>query len=145
MAEDEKVDGAKIAAQIMSRLSPSVQEKVVKTIQASNPALAEKVQENLFNFEDIATLTSPSVQTLIKDISEQDLLLALRASSPDLKAKILSNLSERRKESILEQLEAMPPARLSDARAAQQRILKRVDELRTAGAVKSESTKDIWV
>lgn len=144
-SRDEKVDGAKIAAQILSSMKSAHKEKLVNAIQRADPTIAAKIQEKMLRFDDIAELTPPGVQLLIKEVQHSDLVLSLKTAGPAVKEVLFKNMSERKRQTINEDLAALPPTKLSDIEEAQMRIARKLDELRTAGLAKSANSQDVWV
>ncbi len=143
--KDEIVDGPKIAAEILNRMDPSNKEKIVKAIQTVSPEIATRIEDNLYNFDDIAELAPQGVQTLLKEVSERDVLLSLKTASTLVKDTLFSNMSERKRQIVQSDFEALPQVRLSEVQDAQRRILKKLDDLRTSGAIRTRTKHDVWV
>lgn len=143
--EDEKVDGAKIAAEILTRMPTPHREKVMKAIEKADPEIAVKVTEKMFNFSDIASLTPQGAQVLINAIEHKDLVISLKTAAPEVKEIFFGNMSERKAEMVREDFRALPKVRVSDVEDAQRRILKILDELRSSGQIRTQSKNDIWV
>lgn len=80
MSKDESVDGPKIAADIINRMSGE-KERIVRAISQKAPSLAQKIEDNLINFEKIGELTPQGVQTLMHNVNSLDLVLASRCRS----------------------------------------------------------------
>ena len=87
----------------------------------------------LFTFEDCLQFDNRSMQTLLKEVAREDLLLALKTASPALSEKIFANVSSRAAEILREDLSSSGPARLKDVEAAQQRIVGAVRDLEADG------------
>ncbi|MCI5064490.1 hypothetical protein MRY87_02065 [bacterium] len=145
MTEDEKVDGTKVAAEILKRMDGPAQTRIVANIEAAAPELAEKIQENLFRFDDIAELPDRGVQVLVQSVNHHDLVLSLKTAAPTTKQRILENVSERKKNLIAADEASQGPIKLSEVESAQKRILNTLDELRSSGKVRTGSSHDIWV
>ena len=143
--KDEPVDGPKVAADILNHMRPANKEKIVKAIQTSHPEIAERIEDSLYNFDDIAELAPQGVQTLLKEVQERDVVVSLKTASDKAKSAIFSNLSERKRRIVQSDFEALPSLRLSEVQEAQRRILKKLDELRTTGAVRTQGKHDVWV
>lgn len=143
--EDEAVDGPGIAAQILNRMSSENKARIVKSIQQSNPELATKIEEKLFNFEEIADLTPQGMQLLLKEVAHADVVLSLKKASPHVKSALMQNISERKQQMLEEDFINLPPVKLTDVENAQRRILFKLDELRKAGLIRTQSKNDVWV
>ncbi|MCB0340485.1 MAG: hypothetical protein KDD53_12815 [Bdellovibrionales bacterium] len=145
MSHDERVDGPKIAANILNKMSARNKERIVNRIQAKNPAIAAKINNRLFDFNDIMELAPQGVQVLIKEIDPSDLTLSMKTASPEVKEYLLDNMSARKRSLVVEELDSLPPIRLNEVEAAQRRVLQTLDDLRTAGLVRSREESEIWV
>jgi flagellar motor switch protein FliG len=89
----------------------------------------------MFVFEDILRVNDKGIQAVLKEIENEELALALRTASEELKEKIFKNMSERAAQLIKEEMEYMGPVRVSDVEAAQQKIVDVVRRLEDAGDV----------
>jgi flagellar motor switch protein FliG len=89
----------------------------------------------MFVFEDILLVNDKGIQTVLKEVDHDELSLALKTASDDMKDKIFRNMSERAATLIKEEMEYMGPVRLSDVEAAQQRIVDNVRRLEDAGEI----------
>jgi flagellar motor switch protein FliG len=143
--KDEKIDGAKIAADILKALPTAKRERLLQSVAQQAPALSIKISDNLFNFNDIAKLTSKGVQTLIAAIDHKDLVLSFKTASEEVKEIFLNNMSERKAKLVNEDFLSLGKTKLSEVEDAQKKILKILDDLRTSGQIRSEDKKDIWV
>lgn len=144
--EDETINGAKIAAEILNRMDPERKDRIVKKIQAADPQIAGKIEENLFSFEEIATLTPKSLQMLLSQVAREDLVLAMKASSADVQNKIFDNMSSRHAQMLEEEILSLAPTLASQAREAQRRILEQLENLRREGKILTEGAgRDLYV
>jgi flagellar motor switch protein FliG len=133
--EGRKVGGTSAVAEILNAVERSTEEEILSEIEEESGQLAEDIRQLMFVFEDINTLDDRNVRELLKEISNDELTLALKGSSEELKAKFFSNLSERAGTMIKEDLEIMGPVRLSDVEAAQISIVRAVRRLEAEGRI----------
>ena len=143
--KDEKVDGPAIAAKILQSMPQEKRVKLLKAIEARDPKISIKVTDNLFNFNDIATLTAQGVQILLSSIDQKDLVLSFKTASAEVKEIFLTNMSERKAVMVNEDFLSLGKVKLTDVEAAQRRILKVLDDLRTSGQIRSQNKNDMWV
>lgn len=124
MAKKVKVPGGGVegAAKLLSQLDSSHSKRLLDQIASSDPEMAQALQDNLVDFEDLRFLTVDMMRELLKEISLRDLGLALRISSPDLCKHFLSNISSGMKREV-EDVLAGPPVKASDAQQAKEDIL----------------------
>ncbi|CAG7856233.1 Flagellar motor switch protein FliG [biofilm metagenome] len=130
-----EIGGVEAAASILNFMDSGSSNTVLKKISENDTDLASKIQDKMFVFEDLTGLSSPDMQTVLRDIQSDRLLLALRGASNDLKEKIYGNMSKRAAEILRDDLEASPPAKLSDVEAAQKEILTSVKQLMESGQI----------
>lgn len=104
-------------------------------ITEANSELGQKIQDKMFVFEDLARIDDRGIQTLLREVSTDSLLLALRGADDEMKQKIFGNMSRRAAEMLRDDLEAAAPARLSEVEAAQKDILSIARRLADAGEI----------
>jgi flagellar motor switch protein FliG len=127
--------GVKTAAEIINLLGTSLEASVIDAIREQDPDLAQKIMDKMFTFEDLLKLDNKSLQMVLKEVSSDQLVVALKGASQDLREKILSNMSSRAAEALREDLESRGPVRLSEVEAQQKEILKIVRRLADEGQI----------
>tara|TARA_Y100001968_G_scaffold67972_1_gene58985 strand:+ start:75 stop:425 length:351 start_codon:yes stop_codon:yes gene_type:complete len=98
-------------------------------MDAQDPEVAESVRNLMFVFEDISKLTDREIQTLMREVDQKDLVVALKSASDEMKEKVLGNMSERVRTFITEEMEFQGPMRLSEVEEVQLRIVQQVRQL----------------
>ncbi len=131
----ETVGGVKTLVEILNSVGRSTEKNIIGVLEEKQPELAEEVKASLFTFEDITTLERGDVQKVLREINNDDLALALKGGSDDIKEFIYANLSERAVETLKEDLQFMGPSRLSAVEEAQQRIVSTIRMLDEKGEV----------
>jgi len=127
--------GVKTAAEIINLLGSGVDASVLESIRSYDADLAQKIMDKMFVFEDIGKLDSRSIQTVLREVASETLIVALKAASNEMKETILSNMSSRAAEALREDLEARGPMRLSEVEAQQREIIKIVRRLAEEGQI----------
>jgi flagellar motor switch protein FliG len=89
----------------------------------------------MFVFEDIQKVNDKGIQSVLKEVDNSELALALKTASKELQNKIFKNMSERAAQLIKEDMEYMGPVRVSDVESAQQRVVDIVRRLEESGDV----------
>lgn len=125
--------GIETAANILNFIESNVEASIMDQISDIDPDLSQKIQDKMFVFDDLIDVDDRGIQTLLREVSTDSLLLALRGADDALKEKIFSNMSRRAAEMLLDDLEAAPPARLSEVEAAQKEILAIARRMAEAG------------
>src|SRR3990167_2780859 len=127
--------GIKTAAEIINLLGSNVDTVVLESIRSHDPDLAQKIMDKMFVFDDVINLDDRAIQTVLKEIASETLIVALKGAMPELREKFLSNMSSRAAEALREDLESRGPMRLSEVEAQQKEILKTVRRLSDEGQI----------
>ena len=144
--EGKKVGGVPAVAEILNAVDRATEEEVLSEIEEESSQMAEEIRNLMFVFEDVGGLDDRAVRELLKDISNDDLTLALKGASDELKEHFFKNMSERAATMIREDLEIMGPTKLSDVEAAQQNIVRTVRKLEGEGRIAiSRGGGDVFV
>ncbi|MBT0663971.1 flagellar motor switch protein FliG [Geobacter pelophilus] len=130
-----KVGGVEKVVEMFNHLDRSKEKHILDKLDVMNPPLAEVIRKHLFTFEDIFKLDDRSIQAIMREISNDTLTLAMKASTEEVKEKVFRNISSRAAEMIKEDLEVMGPVRLSDVEKAQTEIIKIVRKMEEDGKV----------
>jgi flagellar motor switch protein FliG len=104
-------------------------------LEAEDPDLVEQIRRLMFVFEDILLVNDKGIQAVLKEVDNEELSLALKTASEELKQKIFKNMSERAAQLIQEDMQYMGPVRVSDVEGAQQKIVDVVRRLEDAGEI----------
>ncbi len=131
----EKVGGVETVAEILNLCDRTTEKTILEGVEAEDPDLVEAIRRLMFVFEDILLVNDKGIQSVLKEIDNDELCLALKTASDELKEKVFSNMSARASELIKEDMEYMGPVRLSDVEGAQQRIVDVVRRLEEAGEI----------
>lgn len=134
-AKSAMLGGVDKVASMMNYMEGSVSDVIMEEIAESNADLAQQIQDKLFVFADLEAVDDRSIQTLLREISSDQLLLALRGVNDELKEKIFKNMSKRGAEMLRDDLAASAPAKLSDVENAQKEILAIARRLSDAGQI----------
>lgn len=133
--EGKKVGGINSVAEILNAVDRATEEEVLAEIEEESASMAEEIRNLMFVFEDVKKLEDRSIREMLKEISNEDLTMALKGSTEEMRELFFRNMSERAGNMIREDLEIMGPTRLADVEAAQQNIVKIVRRLEGEGRV----------
>jgi len=131
----EKAGGIESVAEMLNLADRATEKSIMEGLEAEDPELVESIRRLMFVFEDILQVQDQGIQAMLKEVENDELALALKTASDDLKEKLFSNMSERASELISEEMEYMGPVRVSDVEAAQQKIVDIVRRLEDAGEI----------
>jgi flagellar motor switch protein FliG len=143
-----KLGGVKAAADILNLTGQSVEKAVLGSLSVDAPELSAEIKNLMFVFEDVIHMDDRSIQKVLREVDNKDLTLALKACTPDLGERLLSNISSRAAEMIREELEYMPPVRLREVEEVQQKIIDIIRRLEDEGQLyitKSADEGDMMV
>ncbi|MGL1864068.1 MAG: flagellar motor switch protein FliG [Pseudodesulfovibrio sp.] len=144
--EGKKVGGVPAVAEILNAVDRNTEEEVLSEIEEESSQMAEDIRNLMFVFEDVKAIDDVAIRELLKEVSNEDLTIALKGASEDLRDKFFKNLSERASAMIKEDLEIMPPKKLSEVEAAQQSVVKTVRRLEDEGKIViSRGGSDVFV
>ena len=129
----QKAGGVESVAEMLNLADRSTEKGILESLEAQDPDLVEQIRRLMFVFEDILLVNDKGIQLVLKEIENEELALALKTASEELREKIFRNMSERAVQLIKEDMEYMGPVRVSDVEAAQQKIVDVVRRLEDAG------------
>ena len=133
--EFSSAGGIDSLAEILNRAGRSTERNVVEAIAKRNNELADGIRQRLFTFDDLTVLTDRDIQLLLREVDQKDLALALRGVSPELTERMLTNMSQRGAQMLIEDMEAAPPQRRQVVDEAQSKVVGIVRRLEEAGAI----------
>ena len=129
------IGGIKAAAEILNYMDSTSEKAIMETIEKVDSDLATKIQEQMFTFADLVKIDDMGIQTLLKEVSSEQLVLALKTAEEELKEKIFRNMSERAREMLKEEMETKGPVKLSEVEKAQQEIVRIARRLEQEGKI----------
>ncbi|HHQ41256.1 MAG TPA: flagellar motor switch protein FliG [Chromatiales bacterium] len=115
--------GVKRAADILNFMETAVENQILETIREADADLGQQIQDKMFVFENLVDVDDRGIQALLREVSTDTLILALKGADEAVKEKIFKNMSKRAAEMLREDLEAKGPVRVSEVEAAQKEIL----------------------
>jgi flagellar motor switch protein FliG len=134
--------GAKPAAEIINMLGGNLETSVLDFIREADGDLAQKIQDNMFTFDDLMKIDDKGIQTLLKEVQSESLIIALKGATPELRERIFGNMSSRAAETLREDLESRGPVRVAEVEAEQKEMLKIVRRLSEEGQIVMASGGD---
>ncbi|MGD0959221.1 MAG: flagellar motor switch protein FliG [Methylomonas sp.] len=133
--KSSQIGGIDAAANILNFIESTVSEPMMLDITEANADLSQRIQDKMFVFGDLVKVDDRGIQSLLREVSTDQLLLALRGVDAVLRDKVFANMSRRAAEMLRDDLEAAPPTRLSEVEAAQKDILAIAKRLSDAGEI----------
>jgi len=130
-----KVGGVESVAEMLNLADRATEKAIMETLESEDPDLVEQIRRLMFIFEDVLLVDDKGIQSVLKEVDNDELALALKTASDDLKNKVFNNMSERAATLIKEDMDYMGPVRLKDVENAQQKIVDIVRRLEDAGEI----------
>ena len=122
-------------AEVLNSVGKDVKDTILSSMEARNEKLTEEIRAKMFVFEDLEYVDDRGMQELLREVSKEDLMIALRAADEVLRDKFFKNMSSRAAEALKDDMEAKGPAKISDVEASQRTILKVAQKLAAEGRV----------
>ncbi|MCF6257927.1 MAG: flagellar motor switch protein FliG [Gammaproteobacteria bacterium] len=133
--KSSSVGGLKSAANILNFIDSSMEGEIMDSVKEIDADLGQSIQDLMFVFDNLNAVDDRDIQTILREISSESLVLALKGADDELKEKILRNMSKRAAEMLRDDLEAKGPVRLSEVEGAQKEILSVARRLADAGDI----------
>jgi len=133
--QKSSLGGVRAAAEILNYLPSAQSNQIMEGMRDTNAELAQSILDEMFVFEDLMQLDDRGVQTVLREVQSESLIVALKGCSQELRDKIFKNMSSRAAEMLREDLEAKGPVKLSEVEKEQKEILVVVRRLADEGQV----------
>jgi len=127
--------GIRAAAEILNFMGNANEASVIENVKTYDNDLAQKILDQMFVFENLLDIDDRGIQSLLKEIESESLIIALKGAPPELRDKFLTNMSQRAADLLREDLESRGPVRVSEVETEQKKILQIVRRLSDAGEI----------
>lgn len=127
--------GITLVADIMNKMNRGTENAIMKSLDDNVPEIAAEIRKKMFTFEDILKLDDRSIQELLREVSTEDLGRALKVVDEEMRGVIFKNMSKRGAEMLKEDIEMMPPIRLSEIEKSQRIIIDATKKLEGEGKI----------
>lgn len=131
--KSSSVGGVKAAANILNFMDSANEAAITDSIREVDSDLGQKIQDLMFVFDNLVEVDDRGIQALLREVSSESLIIALKGADEAVREKILGNMSKRAAEMLRDDLEAKGPVRLSEVEAAQKDILAVARRMAEAG------------
>ena len=133
--EFQEVGGIRTVAELLNVMDRATSKAILENMEEESPETADEIKKLMFVFEDVLLVDDRGIQNVLKEVDTKELALALKTASPELKEKMLRNMSARAAEMVREEMSYLGPVRVADVEAAQQTIVDVVRRLEEQGLV----------
>jgi len=137
--------GVRSAAEILNQVAKGAEQQIIEGLTGMDPELAEKIQDSMLVFENLMDLDDRGMQALLREVSTDLLILALKGADPGMHEKVFANMSKRAAEILRSDMEAQGPVRISEVESAQREIVGTARRLADEGTLMLRTGADEFV
>ena len=130
-----KIGGVQAAAKIMNFTKTAMEQRILKDIKKENKDLMTSIQDNMFVFDNLIMSDDRSLQTLLRSLEQEALVLALKGADEALREKLFGCMSSRAADNIRDEMEALGPVRLTEVQEAQKQIISIARKMADDGTI----------
>ncbi len=130
-----EVGGPRAVAEVLNKLSQKASKVTIEKIEKENAELANTIKELMFTFEDIIKLDKNAIRELLKETDKNNLMIALKGATDELKQKFLENMSQRAAEAFEEELSFLGPVKVKDVEEAQRKVVDEIQRMVELGKI----------
>lgn len=131
--DTNQLGGVEPIADMLNLMDKNSEKNIMSRVEEKDPELAEEIRKLMFVFEDLVYVDDTGIQNLLKEVDQQKLVIALKTSPEEVKAKLFKNMSNRASNMLREDLDALGPTKLSDVEKAQAEIVQKCKDLESQG------------
>lgn len=128
-------DSLAFLVDVLCNLDRSTEETLLDELEKVDADLVRRIHENLFTFTDVLNLPERGLQTLLRAVDDRQLATALKGLDDSQIQTIKMNLSERAREALEEEIEALGPVRVSEVEEARAAIATHTRQLAESGEI----------
>jgi flagellar motor switch protein FliG len=125
--------GVKAAARIMNLTKTELEASIIVGLNELDADLTMRIQDNMYTFENLTTMDNRGIQVLMRNVETDQLMIALKGATDQVKDKFFGNMSERARSMFKDDMEAKGPMRITDVEDAQKKIMRTARKLADAG------------
>jgi flagellar motor switch protein FliG len=135
MSGEQYFVGINMAAELLNQMSRTAESSILEALDNDNPELANEIRNLMFTFDDVLKLDNKSIREILQEVSSEDLGRAIKVLESDMREKIYKNMSKRAAEMLMEDIELMPPTRVSEIEMSQRTIIDVTKRLASEGRI----------
>ena len=130
-----EVGGPRAVAEVLNKLSQKASKDTIEKLEKEDMELANTIKELMFTFEDIIKLDKTAMREILKELDKNNLMIALKGATEELKKKFLENMSQRAAEAFEEELQFLGPVKVKDVEEAQRKIVDEIQKMVELGKI----------
>lgn len=129
------IGGIPAAAKIMNFTRSASEQRIIRALFEADEEIGQAIQDSMLTFDHLSAVDDRSLQTLVRAIEQEILVVALKGADERLRVRLLSGMTQRAAQTIVGEMEAMGPVRLSEVQEAQKQVLSKARALADAGTI----------
>lgn len=142
LARASRHDSHRMLANIFNNFDRRTEVRFMTGLEEKNRESAEKIKAQMFTFADLLRLSPAGIQVLLRNVDKEQLPIALKGATPEIRTLFLQSLSERAARMLTEEISALGPVKVRDVEAAQAIIANVAKELAASGEIELSSDSD---
>ena len=127
--------GTEVAAKLLNGVPKSDGQLILDKMDTRDPEIAADIRKQMLTFNDLESIDKRGFQALLREIPTEDLVIALKTASDEMREKVFSNVSSRAADQIKEESELLPPMRLSEIEQVQRQVVDVARRLEDEGVL----------
>jgi flagellar motor switch protein FliG len=131
--DTNQLGGVEPIADMLNLMDKNSEKNIMSRVEEKDPELAEEIRKLMFVFEDLVYVDDRGIQSLLKEVDNAKLVIALKTAPDEIRAKLFKNMSNRAATLLMEDLDALGPTKLSDVEKAQAEIVQKCKDLESQG------------
>jgi len=128
-------DGVDSIVTMLNQVDRATERSILESLEVQDPLLVTKIRQKMFIFENLPLLDARSLQRVMQNVQDEDLIKALKVTEEEIREVLLKSISTRRAETVLEELEMTGPIKLKEVEEAQGAIVAIVRQLEQSGEI----------
>ncbi len=142
-ARAPSLGGVREAADILNGMGVPISDRVLSEIREQDSALADRIRQEMFTFDDLVRLADPAIQMILREVDNGRMVPALRSANSAMRQKIFANVSSKEGALLREELETGPLVTRADAQAAQREFVDAALRLAQEGKISLAGAEDM--
>ncbi len=135
LSQTRQRDAHELMAEIFNNFDRQTEGRFLSSLEESDWEAAERIKTLMFTFEDLTKLDRASIQTLLRNVDQDVLQLAMKGGTEQVREFFFSNMSDRAGNMLRDDLEVMGPVRLKDVDDAQTKMIGTAKDLAAKGDI----------
>jgi len=131
--DTNQLGGVEPIADMLNLMDKNSEKNIMSRVEEKDPELSEEIRKLMFVFEDLVYVDDRGIQSLLKEVDNAKLVIALKTANDEIRSKLFKNMSNRAATLLMEDLDSLGPTKLSDVEKAQAEIVQKCKDLEAQG------------